>query len=370
MKNQPKFFGKVINMARRYWISSVALLLIALVLFKGSPTWAAPVNQTVPGPTATKAATSVPKATNTPKSDNNDNNGNNNQQAATPIPAAPTPVPAAPAPGDGPTGVVIVDRLNVRQGPGTNFAIVGKAGRGQTLRILNRNAAGDWWRVCCTEGDNQEGWVSTNLVQPNFDAAQTNDLVPLVADGSAAPTAQATATQIVTPTVTTAITTTATVTESTIVSAAAAVTDTAELTETTPTTSPLLLMMQQTPALIWQGSEFSIDFIITNTSSVAVTNLELRDELPTELKFVAATPGSDGKVVPQSNVAGKHVLDVQWPELAPGAVVTATVQLEMSADLPDGSVIDNLAVAVGENIESNTAGVSLGLPPATLPDFQ
>ncbi|MCX6044032.1 MAG: SH3 domain-containing protein [Chloroflexi bacterium] len=372
MKNQPKLFGKVVNVARRYWISGVALALIALVLFKGAPAWAAPVNQTVPAPTATQEATSVPKATNTPKSDNNDNDNNDNNQqepTATSLPAAPTPVPAAPPPGDGPTGVVIVDRLNVRQGPGTNFAIVGKAERGQILRILNRNPAGDWWRVCCTSANNQEGWVSASLVQPNFDVAQTNDLVPLVEAAPAAPTVQATATQLITPTATANITTTAIVTESTVVSAAA-VSETPELTETAPTTSLLLLTMQQTPALIWQGSEFSIDFIITNTSSSAVTNLELRDELPQELKFVTATPGTDGKVVPQSDVAGKHVLDVQWAELAPGAVVTATVKLTMSPDLPDGSVIDNLAVAVGDNIESNTAGVSLGLPPASLPDFQ
>ena len=37
--------------------------------------------------------------------------------------------------------------MNVRRGPGTNFAIIGSAQPGDPFTITGRNAAGDWWRI-------------------------------------------------------------------------------------------------------------------------------------------------------------------------------------------------------------------------------
>src|SRR5690349_3583356 len=118
MTNSTPIF-KLVHLIRRHWLSGIALLLSILILSKGIPAWAAPalspVNQTVPQPTATKEATSVPQATNTPRKDkgHNDNNDNNNP-TATPIPAPQQPAATAqqPAPGNGLTGVVITERLN------------------------------------------------------------------------------------------------------------------------------------------------------------------------------------------------------------------------------------------------------------------
>jgi len=383
MTNQPRLFGKVVHWVRQYWIGGLALLLIAFVLFKSVPASAAPatkpVNQTVPNPTATKENTPVPQATNTPKphkdnDDDNNNDNNNNQQAPTPtaVPEQPTAAvpqqPQQPPSGNGPTGVVIADpRLNVRQGPGTNFAIVGHAVRGDVVSVQQRNAAGDWWQVCCASDTKSAGWVTSKFVQPNFDATQANTLIPVAGDAAASapatPTTVAPApTEVITPTATVSVAPTAVVTTS----ATAVPTDTA----TTPSTSPSVVTIQQTPALVWQGKEFELSFVITNTGSVQATNVELRDELPPELTFVSAEAGSDGTVAPQASVAGKSVLSVQWPRLAAGAAVTATVTLQMAAKLPDGTVIDNLAVAAADQMESSTAGISLGLPPTSLPDFQ
>ena len=357
MTNHTHMANKSVRLARHHWLSTVAVLLAMLFLSKGVPAWAAPalmpVNQTVPQPTATKANTPVPAATNTPRPHKDNNGGNDNNQPQ------PTPTPQQPAPADGPTGVVTADRLNVRQGPGTNFAPIGTVLSGQTVRVLNRNATGDWWRICCVNGTQTEGWVSAQFITPNFDAAQTNNLIPL-AEGAPAPAATAT-------TVTQSITSTATT--QVVAAAAPDVTQTVSTEPVTPTIG-LQLSMEQTPTLAWQGQAFNIQFAITNTTNAAVTKVELRDELPQELKFITANVGGQGKVVPQARVAGKDVVDVQWPQLAAGVTVTATIKVQLASNIPAGAVIDNLAVAAAANTASNTAGVSIGMPPANLPDFQ
>ena len=310
------------------------------------------MNQTVPQPTPTKENTPVPQATNTPRP-HKDNNGNNDNNQAQPTPTPQQPTPQQPAPGNGPTGVVAAERLNVRQGPGTNFTAIGTVLNGQTVSVLNRNATGDWWRICCINGTQTPGWVSAKFIRPNFDAAQTNNLIPLAED---VPVAALTAT-------------TTTTTTQGAAAAAPVVTQTVSTETVTPTVG-LQLSMVQTPTLVWQGQAVNIEFVITNTTNAAVAKIELRDELPQALKFVSAEVGGKGKVVPQANNADKYVVDVQWPQLAAGATVTATVKMQLASDIPVGTVIDNLAVAAAANIASNTAGISIGMPPATLPDFQ
>lgn len=383
MTNYTPIF-KILRLVRGYWISGAALLLALLILGKGVPAWAAPalapLNQTVPQPTATKEAPPVPQATNTPrphKNNNDDNNNNNPAPTNTPAPAQPTTAPQQPAPAGGLTGVVVADRLNVRQGPGTSFALVGKLASGETVSVLNRNAAGDWWHVCCISGTQTDGWVSAQFIQPNFDAAQANNLLsvaenapaPAPATATAAPATatSASATEVVTPTATTQAATTQVTTNT--VSAAQAVTSTVAA-ETPTTAEGLQLTMEQTPTLVWQGHVFEIHFTITNTTDASVTQVELRDELQEQLKFVSAEAGNGGKVVPQNGNASRYVVAIQWPTLAAGATVTATVKLQIAANASNGAVIDNLGVAGATDLASTTAGVSIGLPPAGAPDFQ
>lgn len=58
--------------------------------------------------------------------------------------------------------VVAESRLNLRQGPGTQFGIVGHAYRYEELRLMARR--GNWYRVQTVHGEN--GWVYRNLVKP------------------------------------------------------------------------------------------------------------------------------------------------------------------------------------------------------------
>jgi uncharacterized protein YraI len=92
--------------------------------------------------------------------------------------------PAAPAPPQpatgGPTPKLIVNTalVNLREGPGTDFAIVTIVDRGYELEITGKNSAGDWWRVCCV--GEQAGWIAAEFV----DTDGPVDQVPLAEGGA------------------------------------------------------------------------------------------------------------------------------------------------------------------------------------------
>jgi hypothetical protein len=80
-----------------------------------------------------------------------------------PLPPTDTPVPPTPAPEPLPFVVVTSDKVNVRNGPGTAYQRVGQVTQGQRLDIVGKNPAGDWWQVCCVNG--QQVWITGSLVQ-------------------------------------------------------------------------------------------------------------------------------------------------------------------------------------------------------------
>lgn len=73
--------------------------------------------------------------------------------------------------------------LNVRNGPGTGYRIIGKAAAGETLTAQGRNAAGSWVQIQLEE---TSGWVSAAYVE----ASESLDelAVVAVAEPPAAPT--------------------------------------------------------------------------------------------------------------------------------------------------------------------------------------
>lgn len=112
-------------------------------------------------PTDTPVPTATPLPTDTP----------------TPLPTD-TPTPAAPKAligGDG--------QVNVRSGPGTAYAEAGQVATGTELEIVSSNAAGDWYEVCCVNGQNV--WVVARLVEVTGDPA----LIQVAQNISAPPTA-------------------------------------------------------------------------------------------------------------------------------------------------------------------------------------
>ncbi|MCB0121432.1 MAG: hypothetical protein KDE58_04270, partial [Caldilineaceae bacterium] len=61
---------------------------------------------------------------------------------------------------------------------------------------------------------------------------------------------------------------------------------------------------------------------------------------------------------------------ITWPTLDAGTAKTARVRVQVADDLPDGSVIDNLAVIIADEVAAITGGISIGMPPTDLPDFR
>lgn len=314
----------------------VAFVLALVILLPKVSAWAAPLpsamNQTVPPPTPTIPVSDVPTATPVP-ADNDDDDDN---EAPTPIPTATTaPQPAAL------TATVNVARLNLREGPGTNYPTVGVITSGQSVQVLARNEFSDWWRVCCLSGTTTAGWAAAQYLLPQFDLSQVTVLVP-VASG------------LPTPPPPTAVPT---------VDPAAVPTPTV--------TSGLQLQIRQEPLYTWQGQEAVLVYLIVNNGA-AVTNLQLRNELPPQLAFVGVEEAGGGTVTTENEAAavGPAVFTIQWPELATAGRAEVQVRVRVAQELADGAVIDNLAVLTAQDVAALTAGISIGMPPRSLPEFR
>ncbi|RIK44895.1 MAG: hypothetical protein DCC55_00755 [Chloroflexi bacterium] len=97
-------------------------------------------------------------------------------EVATPEPTA-TPSPQAQL-------TITQDQVNVRLGPGTEYGLAGEATRGQSFEIIGKNQQGDWWQICCING--QQVWIFGQLA-----TVADAEAVPVVTDLPAQPVAQA-----------------------------------------------------------------------------------------------------------------------------------------------------------------------------------
>jgi hypothetical protein len=107
----------------------------------------------------------------------------------------PTVTPPAEAPIEVPATeetpqVVIQQGVNVREGPGTTYPLLGAAAAGQRYTITGVNQQGDWWQI---DYNGQAGWVLARLVN-----AENIEVVPVVE--TPVPPALPTAPPIPTPT--------------------------------------------------------------------------------------------------------------------------------------------------------------------------
>jgi uncharacterized protein YraI len=129
-------------------------------------------------PTATRQPTMTPEPTAVAAS------------AATEAPAAAAAPTAAPAQA---AFTVNSGTVNVRSGPGTTYAVVGKVSQGQQFDITAKSPDNGWWQFTY---NGQPAWVTTDLVSANPAA----DGVQVAADIPAAPTAAPVVVQAPAPT--------------------------------------------------------------------------------------------------------------------------------------------------------------------------
>jgi hypothetical protein len=97
------------------------------------------------------------------------------QQVAPETPVEPTPTATlvVVTPTDTPTPevahVAIVQNMNVRGGPGTNYNIIGAATAGEVFKILGKNDDSTWFQIEFPAAADGLGWIFGPLVQVNGD---------------------------------------------------------------------------------------------------------------------------------------------------------------------------------------------------------
>lgn len=129
---------------------------------------------------------------------------------STPVPPTPEPTETPlPSPTSPPPTVntamltVVAPLLNVRAGPGTQYAVIGSLPQNQQAQIVGQTTGsqGLWWQINFSAGVNGLAWVSGD---PRFVIAQNTQNVPLAAvplpPTPGAPAATGTATPTVTAT--------------------------------------------------------------------------------------------------------------------------------------------------------------------------
>jgi hypothetical protein len=325
---------------RPYWIGMVVIALTLLLLSSGLSVTAAPPNQTVPQPTATPEPPPQPTATSTPRPDDDgddDDDEDNNDRNENGSSAAPPPAEAEEAEEaaiETLQAAVDASALNVRSGPGTEFAVIDLLENGATVTVVGQNEAGDWWLICCVGGEEAEGWVAARFMTPAFDptaAALPLADVPALANE---PTLEANS-----------------------------------LPDAEASLLALELSAPQASQPALQGATIEVQLVVSNPGDESARNVQLRNEVPSYLTVEEASAGS-GNVTQSLTDEGATVLDVRWPELSAGAQVSTTILLRVDRDVLDGTIIDNLIAANADNAAATSTGVVIGLPPATLPDFQ
>jgi outer membrane protein assembly factor BamD (BamD/ComL family) len=156
--------------------AAVLLIAAGAISLGGQGRESNPASAAMPGPTGmampimTSVPTGVPTATLSPTD-------TPVTPTATP---SPTDTPVTPTPTEIPTlastltptpesvAVVQAEALNVRDGPGTEYDVVGQAKQGDELTIVARTEGSDWLQVRLTDG--KEGWVSVQLVEAGGEA--------------------------------------------------------------------------------------------------------------------------------------------------------------------------------------------------------
>ncbi len=139
-----------------FWPAIALMIVLALGLAACGPA-STPEPEPTPTrpmrPTFTPSAvpTDTPVPTNTPV------------PTDTPVPVpTDTPTPAAPKAVIGGDG-----QVNVRSGPGTAYPETGQVATGSELELVSKNAAGDWYEICCV--NDQPAWIVARLVEVTGD---------------------------------------------------------------------------------------------------------------------------------------------------------------------------------------------------------
>jgi uncharacterized protein YraI len=155
----------------------ITALLLLLLAFSGcgfnfGPAGPEPTPTTTPGeqralvPTFTPTSVEPPTAIPTPPPADTPAPAPAEAQGEAVVEAAAEPTEETqPTATPAPEAKLIVNNqaVNVRNGPGTEYGLVGSAEANQTFDVVGKNQAGDWWQICCVNG--QQAWIFGQLAR-------------------------------------------------------------------------------------------------------------------------------------------------------------------------------------------------------------
>lgn len=133
---------------RRVWFGKTLGLLTAITISacSSSPTPTVQPTKT-PEPTRTLVSPTAPPAL---------------TATATPMPATSTPT-LTPIP----VFATAKENLNIRKGPTASSQILGQLKKGESVQILGRTAASDWWQIALPPDPTVRGWISAAFTTAN-----------------------------------------------------------------------------------------------------------------------------------------------------------------------------------------------------------
>ncbi len=180
--------------------------------------------------------------------------------------ATPTQTPTSTPTVSGiPVGIVKTD-LNVRSGPSTQYAVIGRLAAGTEVEIVGKNDVGSWWQIVYLDSSDGRGWVAAE-----YAPSQNAGGAPVIATPTLVPTATPTPTDTptVTPTPTSPPTATFTPTAAPPTSTPEPLpTDTATLTPTaTPPAGPSITFSAD-PLSIKEGECSTFSWLVSGVKAV------------------------------------------------------------------------------------------------------
>jgi hypothetical protein len=108
--------------------------------------------------------------------------------------------PAATATPAGPPSAVTTADLNVREGPGQNYAVVALVTAGTELEVTGKSPDGVWWQVVYPPGTGGRGWIYAPFTRPSRTEAVPAVETPVPPTPTATPPDTPTATALPTGT--------------------------------------------------------------------------------------------------------------------------------------------------------------------------
>ncbi len=142
------------------WLVMAALLILGCQFtntFMSSQPTATPVRARTRTPTATKPPTA-------------------------PVVVIPSPPPVPTATPE-PVLATATGTVNIRATPSTSGAVLGRLNKGETVQIVGRTAASDWWQIILPSNPGALGWVSAQYATPTG----STDAIPIAGPGAPPP---------------------------------------------------------------------------------------------------------------------------------------------------------------------------------------